>query len=308
MCKIQNMNLSTVDLNLLIAFDALMEHRHVTRAAEAIGRSQPAMSNALARLRELFEDQLLVRSAGAMVPTPRALALHERIRRALEQIDIAMSGGSDFVPAQSSRTFTVGMAELTAFPMLPRLTRRLAREAPSVNVNILSVALVPGLELLTADECELVVTSMPANLPPQVENELLYTENIVCMARPDHPAFAGDFTLEDYLAYPHITVQPNARILSIIDQALAAIDRRRRVAVRVPHLLLVPQLLADSDLIANLPRRVAEYFLTSGDFVVRPAPFEIPAFRACLAWHRRFRDDLGHAWFRGLLREIAAEI
>jgi len=299
------MNLQAIDLNLMTAFDALMTHRHVTRAGLAIGRSQPAMSNALARLRILLDDELLVKSGTGMVPTAKALAAHDQIRRALGDIESAIIGDHDFDPSTTERIFTIAMVEHAAFVLLPKLIQRLGREAASINLNVVSFTDVPGVDLLDSDQCELSVGLIGARTPSHIFSDRLYEETFVCMMRPGHPALKGRFS---HLSYPHIAVLPSRTSVSQIDDALNAIGRQRRVAIKISNVLLVHMLLHGSDLIASQPRRNADYFAPDGDFAVRELPFDIPAFEAHLAWHRRLDGDPGHQWMRGLIKDVAGGV
>ncbi len=305
---IHQMNLNAVDLNLLTAFNALMEHRHVTQAGQAIGLSQPAMSNALSRLRALFDDQLLVRTPEGMTPTPRALELHAPIRQALAQISGALNGRAAFDPANTERTFTIAMAEDAAFLLLPRLKARIGAEAPGISVHVQTTTYIPGVELIEAEECEFSVGMVPGNVPKFVRSLPLYSESLICIARKGHPVFAGDFTLDDFLAYPHVAIRPSARARSRVDMALSMVNRERKVAVTVPHMLIVPFLLPNTDLIGALAQRIARHFAPLTGLETRPIPVDVPGYDACLTWHQRFDDDPAHAWMRSVIAEIAGGI
>ena len=302
------MNLSSIDLNLLTAFDALMQHRQVTKAGQSVGLSQPAMSNALSRLRKLFDDQLLVRSSYGMEPTPRALELHEPIREALQQLEITISDGGGFDPATAQRSFTIAMAEDAAFLLLPHIKSRLASEAPGISVAVMSTAYVPGVDLVESGEAELSAALLPIDLSPHLRSRFLFEERLVCVLRKDHPALDGTFSLEDYLAYPHISLQPNATSVSRIDIRLNEMDRRRRVAVSVPHMLVIPFLLPGTELIATVASRIAEHFAPIAGLEVRRLPVDVAPHEAHLAWHYRFDQDPGHTWMRNLISDIAATL
>jgi DNA-binding transcriptional LysR family regulator len=302
------MNLQSFDLNLMVAFDALMSHRQVTKAGIAIGSSQPAMSNALARLRLLLDDELLVKSRTGMVPTAKALAAHDQIRRALVDIENAIAGDNEFNPSQSERTFTVAMVEHAAFILMPKLVCRLALEAPLVNLNVISFADTGGIELLDTDQCELSIGLIRQNMPDHILSDRLYDEKFVCMMRPGHAVVEGPFSLDDYLSYPHISVLPSRNSISQIDRALSLIGRERRVVVTISNVLLIHMLLEGSDMIASLPERNALHFAPSAGLEVRELPFNIPPFEAHLAWHGRLDSDPGHQWLRGLIKVIAKDV
>lgn len=301
------MNLSAVDLNLLLAFDALMTHRNVTGAGAAIGLTQPAMSNALSRLRNLFDDPLFIRGGGGMSPTTRAEAAHPSVRSALAQIQSALEGAERFEPARAVRVFQLAMAEDAAFYMLPMLLRRLAAEAPHIALKVQSTAYVPAVELVAEGVVELAVNVAPRKLTKELLSREIFQERVVCIARRGHPAFRK-LTLERFLATPHIIVLPNTRTASRVDVALSQMGHARRVALSVPHFLLLPSLLPGTDMIGTVAERVARHFAPIVGLDVRPLPFTLPPYAASMIWHRGHDHDAGHAWLRGLVAEEAAKL
>lgn len=302
------MNLASIDLNLLVAFDALMEHRHVTRAGEAIGLSQPAMSNALARLRTMFDDQLLVRTGGTMEPTPRATELHEPARQALLQIEGMVNGAAHFSPADVERTFRIAMAEDTVTSLLPKLYGELAARSPGIRLDVQSTDNIPGVELLTNGDCDIAIGRMPADAPPHIRSRTLFEQKFVCMARKGHPAFKSKLTLERYLEYPHIHVKPTRRVTSFIDEYLATHGLKRDITVSVSLSQVVPSLLPGTDLIADLPGRMAHVVAANLDVVVRELPFDAGTITTVVGWHHRNEQDAGHHWFRELIQEVGKEV
>lgn len=320
------MNISGVDLNLLVAFDALMEHRNVTRAARAIGLSQPAMSNALSRLRDLFADQLLVRSGPGMSPTPRALEAHGAVRDALVAIGGVLGKVERFDAARDTRRFRVAFAEDAAFYLLPTLSARIAA-TPGIDLDVLSTAHVAGVELVLNGAAEASVGLVPKSPPKELRFQTVFRERLVAVARQGHPAFKIDkahpafkidkahpalkagpagpqagypykVSLKDFLAYPHVAVRPSVDALSRVDMALAKVGKRRRVAVLAPHFMVAPYLIPGTDIIACLAERLARRIAPEIGLVVAEPPVPIPAHDACLAWHRRFDQDRGHMWLR----------
>ena len=292
------MNITGVDLNLLVAFDALMEHRNVTRAARAVGLSQPAMSNALARLRDLFADQLLVRAGTGMSPTPRALEAHGAVREALSAIDGVLGKVERFDPARDVRRFRVALAEDAAFYLLPTLAARVAA-SPGIDIDILSTAHVAGVELVLGGVAEASVGLVPKSPPKELRFQPVFRERLVAVARQDHPAFKnGRVSLKDFLAYPHVTVRPSVDALSRVDMALAKVGKRRRVALLAPHFMVAPYLIPGTDMIACLAERLARHLAPEIGLTIAEPPVDIPAHDACLAWHRRFDQDRGHQWLR----------
>jgi len=302
------MHISSLDLNLMTVFDALMVNRNVTKAGKDIGRSQPAVSHALARLRAILGDQLFVKTNEGMVPTPRALRLHEQVRPALQYIETAINDEEAFDPATAKRTFLIAMVEHAAFVLMPRLISRLSVDAPSIDLNVVGVTEVPGVEQIDTDQCELAIALQSRDLPGHISSALVYREKFVCVMRADHPILKTSFTLNDYLAYPHSAVRTSGNAVSLVDMALAELGFERRVAVGISHVLLTNLLLPGSDLIASLPQRNAAFFASERGLAVRDLPFEVPEFETHMAWHRRYEDDPGHLWMRNLIKQVAAAV
>ena len=298
------MNLASVDLNLLVAFDALMTHRHVTRAGEAVGLSQPAMSNALSRLRGLFDDQLLVRSGSGMDPTPRARQLQDPIRRALQQIETSLGDEDPFAPETAVQIIRLAITEDEAFLLLPRLQSYLAKHAPGISLDVRSTANIPAVRLLADDECDVAIGRIPAAAPAAIRREDLLTQKFACMARRGHPAFDGPLTLEDYIAYPHIQVKPSGRPTSMVDEGLARLGLQRQIAISVSLFMVAPFLIAETDLIANFPERLAAAVAPNLDVVVRELPIDLDAMVTAIGWHQRNDENAAHRWMRGIIREI----
>jgi len=308
------MNVSGVDLNLLVAFDALMEHRNVTRAARAIGLSQPAMSNALSRLRDLFADQLLVRAGTGMTPTPRALEAHGAVRDALVAIGGVLGKVERFDAARDARRFRAAFAEDAAFYLLPTLGARIAA-TPGIDLDVLSTAHFSGVELVLDGAAEISVGLVPKAPPKELRFRPLFRERLVAIARKGHPAFKpgrldGEYkiALKDFLAYPQVAVRPSADAQSRVDLALAKIGKRRRVALTAPHFMVAPYLIPGTDMIACIAERLAKRLAPELGLAIAEAPVAMPAHDACLAWHRRFDQDRGHLWLRDIVVEEARKL
>ena len=295
------MNISGIDLNLLVAFDALMEHRNVTRAARAVNLSQPAMSNALSRLRDLFGDELLVRSPSGMRPTPRALEAHAAVRNVLTAIDGVFDTTSRFDPVRDARTFRVAMAEDPSLYLLPSLTRRVVAAAPRVEIDVVSTSTLSGVELVQAGEVEASVGIVPKSLPKDLRFTPVFREKLVAVARKGHPAFkkADDkVALADFLKYPHVALRPSITAPRRLDDALAKLGKHRTIAVTVPHFMVVLHLLPGTDMIAGVAEKLARRSAAELGLVMRELPVRIPAYDVCLVWNRRFDQDRGHMWLR----------
>ena len=300
--------LAGVDLNLVVALDALLAERHVTRAAARLGITQSAASHALARLRDLFGDPLLVRGArGAMTPTPRAEALAPQVHRVL--IDLAgVLRGETFDPATARRVFRIGASDYAELVLLPKLIERVARLAPGIELWVHPFGDHGDAEL-TAGTLDVVIA------PPRGAargagsyEKLLFDEGFTCIVRAEHPLAGGRMTLARYCAAAHVLVAPRGTPGSIVDTSLAEHGRSRRIALAVPHFLVVPYIVAGSDLVATLASRIAALFTETLGLVAMPPPVPLPRFQIALAWHERNHNDTPHRWLREQMLAVAAEV
>ena len=291
-------DLRSVDLNLLVILDALLDEAHVSRAAVRLRLSQPATSSALDRLRHLFGDRLLERSRGGMRLTPVAEALRVPLRDALGSIVTLVRRG-EINLATVRQTVRVVVADVLAMMLLPALHARLVRTAPGVTLAVLPWC--GGTEVvrqLATGEVELAASVLPT-LDPAFRKVPLFDERYVVVMRSDHPAVQG-FCLQSWLNYPHVVVSGSGGTTAGLDTALAARSLSRRVGVVVPSFTMVPPLLSGSDLVALLPSRCV-----TPDIVAKLATFTPPVpidgFRLDLAWHVRRDKDL-------VVRHVANEM
>lgn len=282
------MNLRSVDLNLLVVLDALLDERHVSRAAARLGLSQPATSSALDRCRHLFGDALLERGRGMMRPTPKAEALRDQVKALLAQVEAVLDP-----PAVALHRITqvvrIVMADHPATAIVGPLHGRLAATAPGIDLVVQPWhGAAAALELLARGAADLAVSVFP-QLDPAFRRRDLLEEHYVVLMRRGHPA-ARRFDLERWLAFPHIVVSGLGDARGALDDVLARQGRTRRVGLVVPSFLMVPPLVAGSDLIAMLPSRCLPAEAKRG-FVVRDPPIAVEGFPLHLAWHvRRERD------------------
>lgn len=293
------------DLELLTFFDALYGERHLTRAAQRAGRSQPAMSRALGRLRALFGDPLFVRSPRGMLPTPRADALAPEVRRVLADAK-ALVRPRALRPTEITRTFVVATSDLVEAHMLSRITALVAREAPGVDVVTKPVPsdLLPELETGRVD----LLIALPGTLPEGVMVQQLFEDTFLCAVRRDHPEVRRTLTLERYLRLRHVQIAPRGMPGGPVDAALAARGLSRRVAVRTPSFLSAPLLVSRSDFVLTAPRLVLEPLAKPFGLRTFPLPIEVPGFRVASAWHPRAQGDPAHRWFRELVaRSVRGE-
>lgn len=299
------LNLRSVDLNLLVALDALLEERHVTRAAARVGLSQPAMSNALARLRALFGDELLVRTRAGMEPTAKAVRLGEATRRALQGVQRVLEDGEAFRPATADRAFALRMSDVLTRLVLPAVAARLRAEAPGVALDVVHLPPARTVDALEAGEIDLAV-SMGLRHGGSIASEAALPDRMVCLMRAGHPAAEAGLTLDGFLALGHVKVSISPTDARFVDDALARLGgHRRRILVNLPHWLAVPEVVRASDLVAVMPERLAALFTGPGAGVVaRVLPFASEPFHWALYWHRRNGGAADHAWLRGLVADV----
>lgn len=297
-------HVSSLDLNLLAVFDALMAEGGVTRAAERMGLTQPAVSHALKRMRVLLDDPLFVRTPTGMEPTPQAERLAAVIRPMLAQLETLLASGQAFEPAESARTFVVGMSDYAAAVLLPRLLKLTAQEAPKVRLAVKNTGHGSGFAMLDASEAELIAGNFP-DVPPHLRSSLLFTENFICAARQGLPGFTAELTVKRYLALAHLQVSTAGNPFGYVDAILEKMQARRDVRVTVPHFLAAPLLLADADLVATEPRRLFEAFRGESALCYAAPPFAIPDFRVTMDWHSRHDADPGHVWLRNMMKAAA---
>ncbi|MGI2903560.1 LysR family transcriptional regulator [Tolypothrix sp. VBCCA 56010] len=305
MSVIHHFNLAGVDLNLLVVFDALMTSQHLTRAAEKIGLSQPATSNALSRLRKLFKDDLFIKTSKGMTPTPKAIELAEFIHEVLLQVQTAIYSESQFIPEQSDRIFRLGMDDYTEVVFLPKLLKQIEILAPKVKIQVRSTNWMRSPKLLDADEIDLAIGHCP-QFQAWHTRQLLYQEHFVCL-------FAEKFkiqkaiALEEYIAASHLLVSPKEDMVGLVDKALALQNLSRNVAMSVPNFLIVPFILVNTNLIATVPAQLVKTFVEVWQLYASPLPFEMTGFSVDILWHNKNDRDQGHIWLRNLISQICVD-
>lgn len=299
------MDIRTVDLNLLVALDALLTERNVTRAAEKLELSQSAMSAALGRLRVVFGDPLLLRAAGGMLPTSKGLELAAPVKQVLGDIGRLVQPGGAFEPATAEITFTIAASDYVEYAILPRLTAIMETEAPRARLALRPMDFAQIGRQLEAGEVDIGI--LGASLAPaNARSRPLFLDRFVYVARRDHPAVTGPLSLDDFCAADHLLVSPSGSSFPTqADDALAAIGRSRRVRVSVPHFMLVPEILARSDMIAVLPERLARGYPER--FRIFELPFDMPPFAIVEVWHERTHRDPALTWLRQALAALLSD-
>jgi DNA-binding transcriptional LysR family regulator len=294
----------TPDLNLLLVFEAMFRHGSVTRAAAQIGLSQSAMSSALGRLRKQFGDSLFVNTRSGMLPTPRALELAPPLTEALAMVRGAMGSRKAFDPGSSARSLRVYMTDVGETVLLPTLMRHLHAHSPTMR---LETAQLPAAELavrLETGDIDLAVGYVP-QLPDKIRRARLFEEHYVCMTRPGHPlGRRAALTLKEFLAARHVLIASMGSGHQILERTLAERGVQDNVALRVPHFVVVPLIVAGTDLLVSLPSRVAGASARLVKVKVHPLPIPIPSFDVSLYWHERVENDAANQWLRGAMLEL----
>lgn len=300
------MKLASVDLNLLVAFDAIMAERSVGEAAKRLGISQPGMSKRLANLRLLMRDELFLRTRDGLKPTEKALDLAEPVRVALAGLESALGGHRAFRPETSHRTFRISATDHIAVTLLPLLMQRLREIAPGVTLVIRFENRLTVAEALEKGDLDIGLTILP-DAPSAIQKKELFQESYVCLVSENHKEIRDNLTLEHFLKYPHILVTMAGDTRGFMDRLLADRGLKRRVAVSLPFNLVVPELIAQTDMLATMPTRVARLSAWRGlrSFSV---PIESAGYRETMLWHGRNDSDPAHRWLRNLIEAVSCDV
>jgi len=290
-------DLRTLDLNLLKTLDALLDERSVTRAAERLALTQPAVSGMLNRLRAHFDDPLFIRAPHGIVPTLRAEALAGPVKRVLADID-ALLQPLEFTPLSAEMTFTVSATDYALRAVIVPFIAVLKTAAPGIRVRVVPVEPQRLTARLEQGKIDLALLT-PSTTPGELHGRALFDERYVCMMRADHPDAGAPLSLARFCALEQVLVSYEGESFhGVTDDALAKIGRSRRVGLSVSSFLVLPEVLAISDMIAVVPERMAEN--RAGMYVCEP-PLAVPGFTKSMAWHGRTHRDPAQAWLRELL-------
>ncbi len=296
-------DLRRFDLNLLVAFDILIAERSVTAAARRMGVGQPAMSNSLARLRDMFDDPLLIRTSAGMQPTGRALELVEPVSRILAELRQEVFSGRTFSPETARRMFRIGVSDQAEAALMQGVLRAIARDAPGVNIVVRSVEMRLGADLLATGAIDLAVGYFP-EVEGELEAATLYHETFVCLFDATACGVKPPLSLDTYVALPHILVSLRGENFGHVDELLANVGRRRVVVYTTPHFLAVPFLLHGFRAVAALPSRLAENCADAAGLSICPVPLPSNGYDVRMVWHRRTASDPAHAWFRAVIAAV----
>jgi len=312
------MDLSRIDLNLLVYLDVLLREKSVTKAANHLGMTQPAMSNGLRRLRDLFGDPLLVRTSEGMSATDRALELQPQIRAVLVDIEQAVQPTRSFSAGESQRVFRIMASDYAESTLMPRVLRRLRPLAPGVTLDVLTPSDVSFLDV-EQGRVDMAINRFD-KIPQSFHQRTLWWDRFACLMSRTNPILDQAFTLEAYLGANHIWVSKtgfgvgvgvnpkDVQRLGWVDEVLSRMGHKRRISVFTRHYQVAMLLAEQQDLIATLPGRAAWLQRDHPDLVIKAPPFEIPPFELKMAWSPLLQHNPDHQWLRGLITEAAAEM
>jgi DNA-binding transcriptional LysR family regulator len=311
------MNFLTLDLNLLRVFDAVMTEQNLTRAASRLAMTQPAVSNALRRLRDSLGDDLLIRTAHGVKPTPRAETLWPAVRRALTELEEAVIPDQVFDASKAQHTFRMAMADATAALWLPSLVRSIESEAPGIKVRMVPLTTREPRPMLLRGDIDLAVGFFPgvvaqlaggqgASVSP-IRHEQLYSGRYVCVMRKNHPLAKSELTLDDYCSANHLLVSFSGRAHGLVDEALAQMGRERRILLTVNQFFTAGRVVATSDLITVLPRHLIASTGMTEALVAKELPFSLPQVHIDMLWHERDTRSPAHKWLRTHLSGMTRE-
>ena len=311
------MNLKHIDLNLLVYLDVLLQTCSVTQAAESMGISQPAMSNGLRRLRELFNDPLLIRTKDGMAPTERARALQPLVRKIVADVELAVEPDKGFDPATARRVFRLSVSDYSECTLLPPLLRAMHNTAPNITLDILTPSDVSYSDV-EGGKVDLVINRFD-EVPQSFHHQTIWRDSFSCMISRDNP-IRDHFDLESYLEASHVWVSKTGMGIGVgvepgtmqqlgwVDDALARLGKRRKIRVYTRHYQAAMQLAEMDDLVITLPSKSAKLQQDNPDVLILPPPFEIPETELKMAWSSLLQHNPAHQWLRGLIAKVASEL
>lgn len=304
------MNFLTLDLNLLRVFDAVMIEQNLTRAAEKLAMTQPAVSNALKRLRHAFKDELLIRTAFGVKPTPQAESIWPAIREALSNLEAAIAPPT-FDPAKTTASFRMAMADSTAAYWLPYLMREIEQCAPGINARMVPLTTRDPRSMLLQGDIDIAVGFFPgvvsqlaggqSSTNSTIRHNSLYSGHYVCGMRKDHPLADKPLTLETYCNAHHLLVSFSGRAHGLIDEILSQMKMQRRIVLTVNQFFTAGRVVANSNLITVLPQHLISSTGMADQLIWKELPFSTPAVDVDMLWHEREARNPAHQWLRNNL-------
>jgi DNA-binding transcriptional LysR family regulator len=300
-----DVQLRKIDMNLLVALEALLAERSVTRAAARLGLTPSAMSHALSRLRATFDDALLVRTRGGMIATPRGEEILDPLRRALRELADIVGGRAAFDPRTARRELTLATTDYVEVVLLPALLARISASAPGIQLRVKQLQQSDVAAPLESGTFDIAIGATFQDAPG-LRQQALFSEEMVCICRQGHPEVKKQLDLESYLRLRHVLVSLRGGSQSPIDLRLAEMGRQRQVALIIPHFLVGPLIVARSDLVFTAPARIVAQLGDALSLRILAPPLEVPGFTVRQVWHERYQDEPAHIWLRQQVFEAAA--
>lgn len=300
------MELSDIDLNQLVLFQQLMVERRVSKVAEIMGLTQPAVSNTLAKLRRQFGDELFVRTPTGMQPTPFAEQLAEPIGYALGMIHSGLNQHTRFDPAQVKRSVTIGMTDIGEIVFLPLLVERLRQESPGVSLHTVRTTATNLREDMEAGKVDLAIGPLP-QLKAGFFQRRLFRQRYVCLFRKGHPLDRRRLSMADFKAAEHLVIVSAGTGHGKVDELIRRAGVERRVRLTIPHFVSVGHLLRRTDMVATVTQRLAESLLEPFDLAYRPHPVDLPEIAINVFWHAKVHRSPAHQWLRGVIFDLFGE-
>jgi len=294
------MELKDIDLNLLVIFNQLLTERKVSKVAENLGLGQPAVSNALARLRKLFGDELFLRTSSGMQPTPFADQLAESIGYALGMIHGAINVKNSFDPASSNRRFTVGMTDIGEIYFLPLLMEKIQKVAPGVSISTVRNTAVNLKDAMEAGHVDLAIGLLP-QLKAGFFQQRLFSQQYVCVFRKNHSLDKRKISPADFFSADHVVIASAGTGHGKVDEILDSGSQKRRIRLTVPHFVAIGHILQSTDMVATVPERLAEKMATPFNLRYVNHPVKLPQIAINLFWHAKYHKDPANQWLRSLV-------
>lgn len=302
-------NLRTFDLNLLVAFDVLMRELNVTRAAEKMFVTQSAMSHILHRLRQQLDDPILVKTPNGMKPSERALALIGPVRTVLTETERLIQAPEAFDAASSQRRFVLAATDYLEYLLMPGLSGLIEKIAPGIDLHTKRTESSFPAMLLENGGLDVVLgfTSV-LNPPAHLNLQHLFSDQMACVVRQNHPIITKSPSLVDYIRVPHMLISRTGSPHGVIDEKLAELGMERRIKLIVPHFLSAPLIVAETDMILSLPYRIAAQFKKIAHLEIFPVPFDLPDYELSMIWHPLRDKDPAHLWLREKIVTVCKSI
>ena len=302
-------DLKNLNMNLLKVLDALIKEKNVTRAGERLGRTQPAISNALNRLRKLLDDELLVRGSSGLTLTPRAEALRDPLNDIMQLAEICLSEGIQFDPMEATGILRIGLPDRLSLSVLPLLVKKLSDTAPGLGLHVKTADRDQTLSLFENEEIDLAL-GWPENLPPHLKSEWLFDEELVCVCRRGHPVLSRTrpFDTKALVSFPHVVVSATGGQRAVFDNLLSDRGLERKGKVFVPGFSAVPELLRSSNMLAVFTRGLAVIFGKSHGLKHTELPLDLGPLGHFMVWPARYDSDPRHVWYREQIRSVCGTL